>query len=582
MTQDKLVHPDSVVLVSGGARGITAQCVIRLAERTGCKFILLGRSSLEGQEPEGSALCLDEARLKQLIMDDLKSKGEKPTLPKVQKAFKAITTRREIRDTLAAIETAGGKAEYIQVDISNGPELREKLAGPVQRLGPIKGIIHGAGNLADKLIEKKSLSDYEMVFSAKINGLESLLSCTPLQQLDFLVLFSSIVGFYGNVGQADYAMANEILNKTAHRIKHSHPRCHVISVGWGPWDSGMVTPELKKAFEERNVKVIPADVGANILVDELLPAAQSIVQVVVGNFPPRPPEVVLPDLRKHEIHRKLSLEANPFLLDHRIGQNPVLPATAAAGWIANTCEQLYPSHTFYSIDLYKVLKGIVFDESLASEYVLDLKETAKTEQGDIEFDALIWSKNKNGKPLYNYSLRARLVKAPPKAIRSTKNFSVDDPSFTPIDGAPLYQNGTLFHGPSFQGVERVLFINQNKLIMEVMLPKVPEKIQGQFPAQTSNPFINDAIVQSLLIWSQHFYQAPCLPSYMEGMVQYREIPFGKPVHVLLEIVSQSETAVVGDLTVQDPDGYLYLFIKGLQGTISTRLNSLIGQRSINP
>jgi hypothetical protein len=37
------------------------------------------------------------------------------------------------------------------------------------------------------------------------------------------VLFSSIVGFFGNVGQSDYAIANEILNKSAHLIKRKYP-----------------------------------------------------------------------------------------------------------------------------------------------------------------------------------------------------------------------------------------------------------------------------------------------------------------------------------------------------------------------
>ena len=81
------------------------------------------------------------------------------------------------------------------------------------------------------------------------------------------MLFSSIVGFYGNVGQSDYAIANEILNKSAYMLKHKYPNCHVVSINWGPWDSGMVTPELKKVFEARNVEVIPTDVGARMLVD---------------------------------------------------------------------------------------------------------------------------------------------------------------------------------------------------------------------------------------------------------------------------------------------------------------------------
>ncbi len=138
-----------------------------------------------------------KARLKQVILQDLKDKGEKPTLQKVQRIYKAIQAKREIDDTLQAVRKAGGYAEYVRVDITNRAELQEKLAEPVHRLGPVTGIIHGAGNLADKLIEKKTVGDFETVFSSKINGLENMLTTVPASQLDFLVLFSRSLAFMG-------------------------------------------------------------------------------------------------------------------------------------------------------------------------------------------------------------------------------------------------------------------------------------------------------------------------------------------------------------------------------------------------
>jgi NAD(P)-dependent dehydrogenase (short-subunit alcohol dehydrogenase family) len=576
MTHGELVQPSSVVLVSGGGRGITAQCVVRLAERAHCKFILLGRSSLQDNPIQGSDTVQDEASLKRLIMEDMISKGDKPTPQKIQRTYKAIIARREIIETLQAVKAAGGEAEYLSVDITDPLELQQKLEGPVSRLGSISGIIHGAGNLADKLIEKKTSSDFDLVFSPKINGLENMLASAPVSQLKFLVLFSSVVGFYGNAGQADYAMANEILNKTAHYIQLHNPSCHVVSIGWGPWDSGMVTPELKKAFEAQNVTVIPLEVGASMMVEELMPSAATAIQVVVGNAPPRLVEDQRPELRQYEIRRKLSLDANPFLYDHRIGKHPVLPATCAAMWAASSAEQLYPGLTFYTLENYKVLKGIVFDDNLSEEYVLGLKEISKTNDGGVVLDAVIWSKNHKGRTLYHYSLRIALVKQIPTIAANEPISQLPDPANQPISGRELYENGTLFHGPSFQGVDQVLSLSRARLTMQCMLPRISQKLQGQFPVQTGNPFIYDAIVQSLLIWSQVFYQSPCLPSYMERLEQYKAIPFDEPIFVSLEVQSQTESAVVGNLLVQDASGQTYVRIIGLQGTISQRLNQIIG------
>ncbi|MFM7366328.1 MAG: SDR family NAD(P)-dependent oxidoreductase, partial [Sphaerospermopsis kisseleviana] len=242
ITNDQLpITKDQVFLVSGGAKGITAQCVIKLAQEYQCKFILLGRSSTE-PEPVWAEGYENEAELKQRIMEDFLDKGEKPTPIMVQRKYQLIYSQREIKNTLKAIEKAGGKAEYLSVDITDRNLLTEKLAPVIERLGAITGIIHGAGNLADKRIEKKTIQDFETVYTAKVQGLENLLQCVPPSQLQYLVLFSSVVGFYGNVGQADYALANEILNKSAHIIKQNYPHCHVVAINWGPWESGMVSP----------------------------------------------------------------------------------------------------------------------------------------------------------------------------------------------------------------------------------------------------------------------------------------------------------------------------------------------------
>ena len=81
------INSSSVVLVSGGARGITAQCVIHLAARSQCKFILLGRSGFQENEPGWARAISDEAELKRRIMSDLQGRGEKPSPAKISKSI---------------------------------------------------------------------------------------------------------------------------------------------------------------------------------------------------------------------------------------------------------------------------------------------------------------------------------------------------------------------------------------------------------------------------------------------------------------------------------------------------------------
>ena len=190
------------------------------------------------------------------------------------------------------------------------PDLKKKIKPATDKLGTITGVIHGAGVLADKFIEKKTEQDFESVYSTKITGLDSILSSLSSPKLDYLVLFSSSAGFYGNSGQSDYSAANEILNKFARTYKSVYPKSHVVSFNWGPWDGGMVTPQLRKMFEERNIDVIPIDVGARMMSEELFPEHKEVTQLVIGN------SMVVPgkfdsELLSKRYFRKISPQKKP-------------------------------------------------------------------------------------------------------------------------------------------------------------------------------------------------------------------------------------------------------------------------------
>jgi acyl transferase domain-containing protein len=561
------ITPNQVFLVSGGAKGITAQCVIKLAQEYKCKFILLGRSSTEA-EPIWTKNCQDEAQLKQRIMEDFLTRGEKPTPIMVQKQYQAISSQREIQTTLKAIEQAGGQAEYISVDVSDGVSLTEKLASVVARLGEITGVIHGAGNLADKRIEKKTIQDFETVYLPKVKGLENLLDCVSPQQLKYLILFSSVTGFYGNIGQSDYAIANEILNKSAHLFKHHHPHCHVVSINWGPWDSGMVSPELKKAFTERQIATISVENGTQMLVNQLALANQDTVQLVIGSHLNNTSYTLSSELKTYHIYRKLTLTANPFLQDHVIANRPVLPATCGLTWMTNLSEQIYPGYKTFRASNFKVLKGIIFDENLANEYLLELQETAKIDNKEIEMKAKISSQTPDGKIRYHFTTNLLLKRentTPPKY----ENINLTQNQELLITNQELYQNGTssLFHGKTFQGVTSILNNSPQYLNIECKLPQVTDKQQGQYQVQTFNPYIADVQAHVLWIWTQKYMQNGCLPSEIKTFEQFKPVPFNETFYVTCEIKSQTETNVVADIITYNQQGEIYNRMINAKGTL---------------
>ena len=401
----------------------------------------------------------------------------------------------------------------------------------------------------------------------------------PPQQLQHLVLFSSAAGFYGNVGQSDYAVANDILNKTAHLVKVQHPDCHVVAIDWGPWDGGMVTPALKQLFAERNIQVILVDVGAWLLANELTAVNHTVTQTVVGGPLAFPDGELDSMLQTHRIQRYLSLDANPFLQDHVIGGNPVLPTVCAIAWMGNLCEQLYPGYTMFSCDNYQVLKGIVFDDTHPADkaYILDLEETVKADS-KIGLKAMVSSQNEAGKPRFHYRAEITLLTTLPDAPIYA-NFDATDANV--LDKATLYQNGTLFHGPNFQGVEQVLNISPSKVTMRCNLAALSAAEQGQYQVQSFNPFIADGQFQSMVIWARHFHDAGSLPLHTDRGEQFRPIPFNQTTYVSMEVKESTDSELVADILTHDENGRLYARVLGAKVTISKQLNHLFVPKTSN-
>jgi len=569
-TANNKITEQSVFLVSGGAKGVTAACIMPLAEQYHCRFILAGRAPYTGSEPQWAKGCDDETELKRRIMDALKAEGEKPTPVLVNQRLRAIKSEREIARTLAQISAAGGQAEYISADVTNSDALKEKAAPAIAKLGKITGLIHGAGVLADKPIHKKTEQDFNAVLNTKIDGLEAMLSLVNKDALEYLVMFSSAAGFYGNNGQSDYSVANEILNKTAYQFRHYYPKCHVVAFNWGPWDGGMVTAELKRYFKERNVEIIPIDEGVAIFNSELHQDRADTIQLLVGSSMRSDIDKTNTPLRTFLINTKLLLEDNPFLKDHVIGGSPVLPSATALSWMANICERINPSYHFFECDNFQVLKGIVFDKAQADSYQVDVKEESNDENIS-RLQVTISSKKSDGKTVWHYKADVLVAKEIPEVPMYTQSDYSETRNTT---GKTLYSDGTLFHGSLFQGIEKVINTSMKKLTLLCNLNKVKDKEQGQFPISSINPFATDLMFQAMLVWVREHRHLGSLPLKFLKVVSYKSIPTQEDFYISLDVDSTSDTNMKADVVIHDHSGNIYSRAFGAEVTVSESLNAM--------
>jgi NAD(P)-dependent dehydrogenase (short-subunit alcohol dehydrogenase family) len=272
-----------VILVTGGARGITAEAALELARRYRPTLLLAGRSPQPPPEedPETASLRTDR-ELKAAIITRMQRDGRSPHPAEVEQEHRRLLREREMRDRLRAIEASGATVRYYQVDMRDQGAVQRLLDRIYEQFGRLDGVVHGAGIIEDKLIEQKDPASFRRVFGTKADSAFLLARLLRFDTLRFLAFYSSVSGRYGNRGQGDYAAGNEVLNKLARQLDRRHPT-RVVAINWGPWaEAGMVSPEVERQFRERGVLLIPRAVGVRMFDEELRWGHKGDAEVVVA------------------------------------------------------------------------------------------------------------------------------------------------------------------------------------------------------------------------------------------------------------------------------------------------------------
>jgi acyl transferase domain-containing protein/NAD(P)H-dependent flavin oxidoreductase YrpB (nitropropane dioxygenase family)/NADP-dependent 3-hydroxy acid dehydrogenase YdfG/acyl carrier protein len=271
----------AVLLVTGGACGITADLTRLLAEQYRPRLVLLGRSSLPAEEAPETRGITDPRKLKQYLIGAMRAQGSvSPAM--VEQALQRILKDRQMLANLAAMRAAGSELEYHAIDARDSTAFAQLIDDVYTRLGRIDGVLHGAGVISDKLIANKPAAAFDAVFDTKVLPALVLAQKLDMASLKFLVFFSSVAGRYGNIGQCDYSAANEVLNKLAGQLSSAWPRLHALAINWGPWDAGMVSDDLRKLYAAHAIRPIPVASGRRHFLAELGRGAQGQAEVVIS------------------------------------------------------------------------------------------------------------------------------------------------------------------------------------------------------------------------------------------------------------------------------------------------------------
>jgi enediyne polyketide synthase len=292
--------PADVVLVTGGGKGITAECALGLATATGAALAIVGRS-----DPAGDA---------------------------------------GLAENLARLEAAGVKQAYFQADVTSAQQVRAAVAGVRERLGEVTAVLHGAGRNQPATLTTADETSFRATVAPKIDGLRAVLSAVDHGRLRLLVTFGSIIGRTGLRGEAEYGTANEWLTDMTLDVARRHPACRCLAVEWSVW-SGVGMGErlgVLDALMRDGITPIPPDQGVNLMLQLIADPGAPSVTVIAGRVGELPTvsfeeqDLPLARFTEHPLvfypgvelvtEARLTGRDDPYLADHQVDGVAILPA----------------------------------------------------------------------------------------------------------------------------------------------------------------------------------------------------------------------------------------------------------------
>jgi enediyne polyketide synthase len=290
-----------VLLVTGGGRGITAECALAMAKDSAAKLALIGRTDPAEDE--------------------------------------------ELSANLARMTAAGIVYRYELVDVTDTVKVAGSVARLEAALGPITAIMHGAGRNVPTSLANLTEEAFEQTTAPKVAGLRAVLDAVDQDRIKLLVTFGSVIGRGGLRGEAHYATANDWMTELTTDFQRAHPGARALALEWSVWSGAGMGEKLGvvEALVRAGITPISLENGLGVLRQVLADPSAGPVLVITGRMGglptlPLEPERDLPLTRFVDrvlVHYpgvelvtevELSTGSDPYLSDHLLDGDLLFPA----------------------------------------------------------------------------------------------------------------------------------------------------------------------------------------------------------------------------------------------------------------
>ena len=169
-------------------------------------------------------------------------------------------------ETVKSIQSAGGKGEAVQFNVAVAGEIEEAFKKILEAHGRVDILVNNAGITRDGLLMKMKDEQWDEVLNTNLKG---VFLCTKAvsrgmmkQRWGRIINITSVIGFAGNAGQANYAAAKAgIVGFTKSVAKELASRGITVN-GVAP---GYIVTDMTRDLSEEVTNTIKGEIPMGVL-----------------------------------------------------------------------------------------------------------------------------------------------------------------------------------------------------------------------------------------------------------------------------------------------------------------------------
>lgn len=517
-----------LLIVTGGGKGITAECALALAKDSAARLVLIGRT-----QPDADA---------------------------------------ELSANLKRFAAAGIDFNYIATDITDADRVRE-LVKVIEAEGPVTGILHGAARNVPQLLNTLDAESFRRTLAVKVQGVRNLLDAINPEKLRLLATFGSVIARTGLPGEADYGLANEWLAQLTEDWSAAHRECRCLAVEWSVWSGQGMGERLGRArLMQQGITPISTELGIEML-RKLLAQPMSIPSaVVMSRLPDLPtfrierPE--LPFLRFLEqpathypqieliANADLSAESDPYLKDHQLQGEHLLPAVLGLEAMAQVAMALVGAGGP------PVFENVRFSHPVVVPPAKTLKvRILALNRGPNNVEVALRSAE-TGFQVDHFQARCNFAKAESNGTEPLRSVETANSESVTLDPARDLYGDLLFHAGRFRRLGKYRRLKAKECVAEITAAGGGSWFSQYLPSTLvlGDPGRRDAAIHAIQSCIPH---ATLLPTGIERLTINRP-EFTGPTLVHARERNAHDDVFVYDVVVTDLDGNVNERWQGLE------------------